>query len=77
MLNIGKGCYLSAGAKIIGKESIGNYCTLGVDTVLHNMSISDNIIAYNDKNGVLQLKMHDNSRLLSAYFDLKGDIYIS
>lgn len=70
LLNIGKGCYLSAGAKIIGKESIGNYCTLGVDTVLHNMSISDNTIAYNDKNGSLQIKKHDNTKLLSVYFDL-------
>lgn len=67
-LNIGKGCYLSAGAKIIGNGNIGNWCTLGVNTVLHNHPLDSGTIAYNNSEGKLIIKQHDNQQLLEKYF---------
>ena len=60
ILNIGTGAYLSAGAKIIGNSSIGDWCTVGVNTVLHNKFLPNRHLAYNDYDGKLIIKKHDN-----------------
>lgn len=70
-LNIGKGCFLSAGAKIIGNSSIGDWCTVGVDTVLHNNPLADNNLAYNDSNGRLVVKPHENLHIMNKCFLIK------
>ena len=68
--HIGKGCYLSAGAKIIGKVEIGDWCTLGVNTVLHNQPLKDSCLAYTDSNGTLNIREHNNYHLLKCFFDI-------
>lgn len=68
LLNIGKGCYLSAGAKIIGGGDIGDGCTLGVNTVLHNHPLDSGTLAYEDPDGRLIIKKHDNHHLIEQYF---------
>lgn len=70
LLNIGKGAYLSAGAKIIGNSSIGDWCTLGVNTVLHNQPLKDSCLAYTDSNGTLNIREHNNYHLLKCVFDI-------
>ena len=70
LLNIGKGAYLSAGAKIIGNSSIGDWCTVGVNTVLHNKLLPDNHLAYNDSDGKLIILKHDNTRIIEDFFIL-------
>lgn len=66
--NIGEGCFLSAGAKIVGDVNIGDWCTVGVNTVLHNRNLPDNTLAYNDSNGGLVVKSHDNHHIMSRFF---------
>lgn len=68
--NIGKGCYLTAGAKVIGNGRIGDWCTVGVDTVLHNTPLSNKNLAYNDANGKLIIKEHDNLHIMRELFVL-------
>ena len=67
-LNIGKGCFLSAGAKIVGNSSIGDWCTVGVNTVLHNKILPDNNLAYSNTEGKLIIQQHDNSHIISKFF---------
>lgn len=67
-LNIGKGCFLSAGAKIIKNSTIGDWCTVGEGTVLHNTPLSDGQLAYTDKDGRLNIKKYDNSDILNRCF---------
>lgn len=67
-LNIGKGCFLSAGAKVIKKSTIGDWCTVGENTVLHSTPLSDGQLAYVDKEGRLNIKKYDNFDILSQYF---------
>lgn len=68
VLDIGKGCYLSAGATIIKNSTIGDWCTVGVNTTLHDTSLLDGQLAYMDKEGKLNIKRYDNSSLLSQCF---------
>lgn len=68
--HIGKGCYFSAGAKIIGKVEIGDWCTPGGNTVLHNQQLKDSCLAYTDSNGTLNIREHDNHHLLKCAFDI-------
>lgn len=68
ILNIGTGAYLSAGAKIIGNSSIGDWCTVGVNTVLHNKFLPNRHLAYNDYDGKLIIKKHDNTRIIEDFF---------
>lgn len=70
LLNIGNGAYLSAGAKIIGNSSIGDWCTVGVNTVLHNKLLPDKHLAYNDSDGKLIILKHDNNRIIEDFFIL-------
>lgn len=68
LLNIGKGCFLSTGAKIIGNSNIGDWCTIGVDTVLHNRSLPDNYLAFTNFDGNLTIKKHDNGHIINDIF---------
>ena len=70
LLNIGNGAYLSAGAKIIGNSSICDWCTLGVNTVLHNQPLKDSCLAYTDSNGTFNIREHNNYYLLKHVFDI-------
>lgn len=48
---LGKGLYLSAGAKIIGKEPIGDRVSIGVDAVVYNQQITDDKVVELTSNG--------------------------
>ena len=61
---------MSAGAKIVGKSSMGDWCTVGVNTVLHNRNLPDHTLAFNDSNGDLVVKSHDNHHIISRYFTI-------
>lgn len=67
-LNIGKGCFLSVGAKLIKKSTIGDWCTVGENTVLRDTPLLDGQLAYTDREGRLNIKQYDNSNILSQYF---------
>ena len=69
---LGKGLYLAAGSKIIGDKCIGDYVTVGIDTVIHNRKINDRSIVYKDENGKLVIK--DNSSMRQKEF-FRVDIF--
>lgn len=48
---LGKGLYLAAGAKIIGNESIGDGVSIGVDAVIYNQEIDDDMVVERTPNG--------------------------
>lgn len=55
---LGKGLYLSAGAKIIGDGRIGDCVSVSVDTVVYKKDIPDNTLVYRDENGKIITKSH-------------------
>ncbi len=59
---IGKFLFMSAGAKIIGEEPIGNDVTLGVDAVVYHRRIPDGTILFKDEEtGRQVMKEHAES----------------
>lgn len=59
---IGKFLFMSAGAKIIGEEPIGNDVTLGVDAVVYHRRIPDGTIFFKDEEtGRQVMKEHAES----------------
>lgn len=50
-LNIGKGVFLSSGCKIIGSQPIGDYSSIGVNTVIHNIEVPHDSVAYTNRDG--------------------------
>lgn len=53
---LGKGLFLSAGAKIIGNQTIGDRVTIGVDTCIYNCDIPSDSLVYKDEKGEVQIK---------------------
>lgn len=49
---IGKGVFIGAGAKIIGGEPIGNRVSIGVNAVVYNTKIEDDMVVYASCGGV-------------------------
>lgn len=72
-LYIGKGTFLSAGASVIGNSNIGDWCTLGVGSVLRNRPLASGQLAYHDENGALRIKAYDNKKIISSYFYIEDD----
>ena len=64
----GKGLLLTAGAKIIGRESIGDWVTIGVNSCVYKQEIPSNSIVYRDKTGAIFIKKYDTKKLLENYF---------
>lgn len=46
-LEIGEYCFLGAGAKIIGGKKIGNRVSIGVDAMVYNKEIEDDVVVKN------------------------------
>ena len=44
---LGRGLYLGAGSSVLGIESIGNRCSVGINTVVYNQKMDDDYIAVN------------------------------
>lgn len=48
-LRIGKGCWISTGAKIIGAEPIGDRVSIGVNAIVYHQAIEDDqVVVLND-----------------------------
>lgn len=69
-LEIGRGCFLGVGAKIIGGQRIGDRCSFGTDVVIYNQQISDDSVCLNI-DGKLQIRKRKSSQTKCAeVFDL-------
>lgn len=55
-LEIGRGCFLGAGAKIIGNKRIGDRVSIGVDTVIYNKEIDDDKVCIKEEDGRVVVK---------------------
>lgn len=67
-VKIGKGVFLSAGAKIIGDCKIGNRVSVGVNTVVYNTDVEDDMIIYTDSYGKIIQKKRNKICKASDYF---------
>ena len=55
-LHIGKGCYLAAGAKIIGEEEVGDMVSVGVDACVYKTAVPSQSLVYRDYDGAIRIK---------------------
>lgn len=54
---LGKGVSLTANSSIIGNCKIGNNCTINTGTLLLDMDLEDNHVAYHNKKGEIESKL--------------------
>ena len=64
----GKGLLLASGSKVIGNESIGDWVSVGVNTVVYKRALPSNSIIYTDSSGAVCLKDYNTKKLLENYF---------
>lgn len=70
-LKIGKGCFLGAGAKVIGNQEIGDRVSIGVDTVIYNQRISNDSVCYLNNAGNIVVRPRKAKECMAAQiFDL-------
>lgn len=67
-LNIGKGVFLSAGCKIVGNYPIGDYASIGVNTVIHNLEVPENSIVYTDSDGIIKIVKRKRECKAQAFY---------
>lgn len=67
-LNIGRGVFLGPGCKIIGIQPIGDYSSIGANSIIHNLEIPDNSIAYTDRDGGLKIIKRKRECKAQSYF---------
>lgn len=67
-LNIGKGVFFSAGCKVIGTEPIGDYSSIGVNTIIHKLAVPENSIAYTDRDGRVKIIKRKKECKAQQYF---------
>lgn len=70
---LGKGLFLGAGAKIIGEKPIGNRVSIGVDAMVYNKEISDDIVVIRDSetDKMLFKPRKKRSCMAQNYFDIQ------
>lgn len=70
---LGKGLFLGAGAKIIGNKTIGDRVSLGVDTMVYNQEIVDDMVVLKDNETGKQIVRKRNNAECKAqsFFDMK------
>ena len=68
---LGKGLFLSAGAKIIGNKPVGDRVSLGVDTVVFNKEIENDSIVYRDSEGKINIKKRTKRARAQVYFNVE------
>lgn len=69
---LGRGLFLGAGAKIIGRESIGDRVSIGVDAVVYNQTIADDKVVERAPNG--EISVRDRRRpvcMAQRYFNIE------
>lgn len=68
---IGKGCFLAAGAKIIGNKTIGDRVSIGVNALIYNESVlSDTIVICLDGKSVIK-KRYKEKCMAQNYFSVE------
>ena len=68
---IGRGVFLSAGVSVIGNKSIGNYCSIGANTLLYNKEIPDNSVVFTDSQGKIGIKHNKKECYSQNVFNVK------
>lgn len=68
---LGKGLYLSVGAKIIGDQPIGDRVTIGVDTCVYKREIPADHIVYRDENGIFKSQPRKKMCAAQNYFNVE------
>lgn len=66
--DIGKGVWLSPGAKIIGNKRIGDRVSIGIDAIVYNQDIPDDMIVINRGNGTEIIKNKRECCKAQQYF---------
>ena len=70
-LKLGKGCFLGAYSKIIGNKSVGNYVSMGINTMVYQKSIPDNSVVINSGNEcIVRERKHKFCRAQQYFKDL-------
>ena len=74
---IGRGVYLSAGVSIIGNKTIGDFCSIGVNTLVFNIDIPENSIVFTDQEGFLRIRARKKECYAQSVFNVQltgGDV---
>ena len=69
---LGKGLFLGAGAKIIGQKAIGDRVSIGVDAIVYDEEISDDMVVLRDRRSgsiVCKPRRHEIC-MAQNYFDI-------
>lgn len=70
-LEIGRGCYFGAGAKVIGGEPIGDRVSVGVDALVYHQKVEADSVCLRDRNGKINIRSRINKKCkASSIFDL-------
>lgn len=71
-LKIGRGCYLGAGAKIIGSEEIGDRVSVGADVLIYNRKIENDQVCIRGESGELIVRSRIKEKCKARlFFDLE------
>lgn len=70
-LRIGKGCFLGAGAKIIGNKPIGDRVSIGVDALIYDREVKDDSVCIRNPKGEMVIEKRKKEKCMaSRVFDL-------
>ncbi|MFA7653860.1 MAG: serine acetyltransferase [Candidatus Magasanikbacteria bacterium] len=67
---IGKGVFLAAGSSIIGSGKIGDYSSIGINSVVFKADIPENSIVFTDSTGKLNIKDNQGACFTQKYFNV-------
>lgn len=67
---LGKGLFLSAGAKIIGNKPVGDRVTIGVDACVYKCEIKSDHLVFKDEKGQIQIKAWEKKAIAQTYFNV-------
>ena len=70
---LGRGLFLGAGAKIIGQERIGDRVSIGVDALVYNKKIEDDMVVLRDSvtGEFICRKRVQEQCMAQKYFDME------
>lgn len=70
-LRIGKGCFMGAGAKIIGNKPIGDRVSIGVNTLIYDKIIEDDSVCTRNEKGEIVVRRRKREKCMaSRVFDI-------
>lgn len=69
---LGKGLFMAADSRIIGNQSIGNYVSLGVNTLVYQQAIPDNSVVTCKNGSLCDISIRKNSICMAqSYFNVR------